>query len=416
MPSQRLERRPAPRSVENAPTPPAWAVGPQWAQLGVRQPGWRILPLRGFLAVTFIYAGLQKLANPAYLNPSNHSSVVGQIQLLRHASPIGPLLGLSLHAPTLVGLLIAFGELAVGVGVLVGLWTRFAAVGGMLLSLTFFLTVSWSTTPYYYGSDIGFFFAWSFLAGLGAGGVLSLDGWLHSRARQLSGLRATPATFAVDARRLHALCSRDNACGLRPDSGCSQLTKCPLFGGEGRGRADVATGVDRRRLLLGARAAAIVAIATVGAGAATALLGRLAGGTGTSHPDALTGTTARSRRHHGPVNNPGPSGSGANGSASGVVIGSASAVPVGQAARFTDPASGGPAWLVHPRANSFAAFSAVCTHAGCPVGYDASSMEFVCPCHGGTFDAKTGRVLAGPPPRPLPSIPVHVVNGKVRVD
>src|SRR5581483_7244020 len=131
--------------------PPTWLVGHQWSQRGFRQPGWMLLPLRGFLGVTFTYAGLQKLANPTYLNPANPSSVVGQMRLLRHVSPIGPLLGLSLHAPTLVGLLIAFGELAVGVGVLLGLWTRLAAVGGMALSLTFLLTVSWRTTPYYYG-------------------------------------------------------------------------------------------------------------------------------------------------------------------------------------------------------------------------------------------------------------------------
>jgi thiosulfate dehydrogenase [quinone] large subunit len=91
-------------------------------------------------------------------------------------------------------------------------------------------------------------------------------------------------------------------------------------------------------------------------------------------------------------------------------------VPVGQAGQFTDPASGQPAWLVHPAAGTFVAFSAVCTHAGCTVQFSSSSMAFVCPCHGGTYDARTGKVLGGPPPSPLPSIPVHVVNGELRVD
>jgi Rieske Fe-S protein len=40
-------------------------------------------------------------------------------------------------------------------------------------------------------------------------------------------------------------------------------------------------------------------------------------------------------------------------------------------------------------------------------------MQLVCPCHGGTYDAKTGRVLGGPPPTPLPKIAVHVRNGEV---
>jgi Rieske Fe-S protein len=82
---------------------------------------------------------------------------------------------------------------------------------------------------------------------------------------------------------------------------------------------------------------------------------------------------------------------------------------------FTNPADGTPGWVVHSAANTFVAFSAVCTHAGCPVQYDASSVQFVCPCHGGVYDGRTGQVLQGPPPAPLPSIPVHVVNGQIRV-
>lgn len=93
-----------------------------------------------------------------------------------------------------------------------------------------------------------------------------------------------------------------------------------------------------------------------------------------------------------------------------------SALPVGQGGKFHDPASGKPAWLVHASARHFVAFSAVCTHAGCTVNFNPSTMEFVCPCHGGTYDAKTGHVLGGPPPAPLAVIPVHVVNGEVRVD
>src|SRR4051794_41528005 len=80
---------------------------------------------------------------------------------LQHQSPIGWLLGLSAHAPVLVGISIALGELAVGLATLVGLWVRVAAAGGLLLALTFFLTVSFHTRPYYYGSDILFVFAWS---------------------------------------------------------------------------------------------------------------------------------------------------------------------------------------------------------------------------------------------------------------
>ena len=373
-----------------------------------------LLPLRGFLGVTFVYAGLQKLANPAYLDPHSHSSVVGQMQALRHSSPIGGLLGLSLHAPTLVGVLIAGGELAVGVGVLLGLWTRLAAVGGMLLSLTFLLTVSWNTSPYFYGSDIVFLFAWTAIAAFGAAGVLSIDGWVLDRARRLNGLRPLPGVVTIEASRLRKLCSRGDSCGLRDAGVCTRREGCPVFPTTEHLRPALKSELDRRTLLLGARAAGVVAIAAAATGGLTAAFGRLAGGS--KQQQSALGTTNRTRAPASPT----PAGRTPSHPASkpppGTAIGQASAVPVGQAGRFTDPASGNPAYVVHSSANRFVAFSAVCTHAGCTVGFDAGSRQFVCPCHGGTFDAATGRVLGGPPPSPLQPIPVHVVNGQIRVD
>ena len=60
------------------------------------------------------------------------------------------------------------------------------------------------------------------------------------------------------------------------------------------------------------------------------------------------------------------------------------------------------------------AFSAVCTHLGCIVGYDTSmSPDIVSPCHDGHFDAVNGRVLSGPPPLPLKEYPVRVEADKV---
>jgi cytochrome b6-f complex iron-sulfur subunit len=47
------------------------------------------------------------------------------------------------------------------------------------------------------------------------------------------------------------------------------------------------------------------------------------------------------------------------------------------------------------------AFSAVCTHLGCIVDFDSTLRQIVCPCHDGHFNASTGVVVSGPPPRPL---------------
>jgi thiosulfate dehydrogenase [quinone] large subunit len=70
-----------------------------------------------------------------------------------------------------------------------------------------------------------------------------------------------------------------------------------------------------------------------------------------------------------------------------------------QAATYSDPADGSPDILIRGPDGSLKAFSAVCTHAGCTVGYEGGTI--ICPCHGGEYSAETGEVIAGPPPEGL---------------
>jgi Rieske Fe-S protein len=50
------------------------------------------------------------------------------------------------------------------------------------------------------------------------------------------------------------------------------------------------------------------------------------------------------------------------------------------------------------------AYSSICTHLACAVLWRPESHRLECPCHDGVFDPATGEVLAGPPPRPLPTV------------
>src|SRR5436305_2110557 len=122
---------------------------------------WVLLPLRAFLGVTFLYAGLSKLFDRNYLDAVSPLGVRAQMLHAAVGSPIGGLVTFSGQHAVLTGLLIAFGEVAAGLGVLLGLFTRAAAAVGMLLALPFCLTVSCNTSPYYFGSDIVFLFAWT---------------------------------------------------------------------------------------------------------------------------------------------------------------------------------------------------------------------------------------------------------------
>ncbi|MET8680866.1 DoxX family protein [Streptomyces sp. NPDC004647] len=139
-----------------------------------------LLPLRIFLGVTFIYAGLDKLTDPAFLADSGAGSLGELMNSVRDGAAIPAMVDLALKSPTGFGYAIAVGEIAVGLGTLVGLVARFAAFGGALISLSLWLTVSWQTNPYYYGNDLAYLMAWLPLI-LGGAPRLSLDAVIASR-------------------------------------------------------------------------------------------------------------------------------------------------------------------------------------------------------------------------------------------
>lgn len=348
------------KKATRPPNPPQPAPATAWQRLlrdpRLQQPAWVILPLRAFLAVTFLYAGLSKLFDRNYLDASSPLGVRAQMQHAAVGSPISGLVTFSAHHATVVGLLIAFGEVAAGLGALLGLFTRAAAAIGMLLALSFFLTVSWRTSPYYFGSDIVFLFAWTPLLIAGDGGLLSLRTVVRRRVREQLRLPALPA-----ARESAGLTAR----------------------------------VERRTTLVsGAIAGGIGLLVAIGGGALA--LGRRRSGPTAGAPVSGTGVQ--------------PSPATGTPQAAGHAIAKVSDVAVGSAKSFTT-ASGEPAWLLHPTSSNFAAFSAVCTHQGCPVQWAGNGFQ--CPCHGATYDSR-GNVTGGPAPAPLASIPVNVVDGEVR--
>jgi menaquinol-cytochrome c reductase iron-sulfur subunit len=72
-------------------------------------------------------------------------------------------------------------------------------------------------------------------------------------------------------------------------------------------------------------------------------------------------------------------------------------------------------WLRRVDATTFIAFSANCTHLGCPVRWMEGAQLFLCPCHGGVY-YHDGAVAAGPPPRPLYRYDVRLENGEVKIN
>jgi Rieske Fe-S protein len=72
-----------------------------------------------------------------------------------------------------------------------------------------------------------------------------------------------------------------------------------------------------------------------------------------------------------------------------------------------------PAIVINTPEKGLVAYSAVCTHFACLVAWDPEGQVLACPCHEGFFDPKDGSVISGPPPLPLESIPLRILEGTI---
>lgn len=148
-----------------------------------------LLPLRVFLGFISIYAGMGKLCDPVYFDGGERGSMVTWLQTLQPWALAEPLRDFALAHPVGAGLSVAFLQVIVGVLTVFGLWQRFAACFGALLSAALLMTVSWKTVPAYDAPDIIYLAAWSPLIIAGAP-VYSLDGRLASEAWRTLGPRS----------------------------------------------------------------------------------------------------------------------------------------------------------------------------------------------------------------------------------
>lgn len=83
------------------------------------------------------------------------------------------------------------------------------------------------------------------------------------------------------------------------------------------------------------------------------------------------------------------------------------------ALNFHYPGEKDSAILVRAADGAYHAYGQKCTHLACPVYYAREHQRLECPCHEGAFDAQTGNVLYGPPPRPLDVIELESRDGQV---
>jgi Rieske Fe-S protein len=83
----------------------------------------------------------------------------------------------------------------------------------------------------------------------------------------------------------------------------------------------------------------------------------------------------------------------------------------GSSLNFRYPNEDDTAILIRLGEGQYYAFGQKCTHLACPVYFEQERQRLECPCHEGGFDARTGNVLYGPPPRPLDQVVLEVREG-----
>jgi thiosulfate dehydrogenase [quinone] large subunit len=324
-----------------------------------------LLPLRFFVGATFVYAGLDKLVDPRFLQATGPGSIGEQLTGFTHASPLAGLVTVfALPFPVLIGFLMALAEIAIGLGALTGLLYRASAAAGAAISLLFWLTASWTVHPYYYGPDLPYAAGWLTLALAGHGGLAVLRiPFLAMLAPDDDSAEASPGRRAVLQGGILAAAAVVVA-------GAGGMWGALFRGSDLRG-SDTGAAVPGASPTPGvgttgaSPSPAIAAASTPPASAAPPAAGQLA---------TLTSLKPRT------------------------------ALP------FVDPTSGDPAILIRLANGSVVAFDAVCTHAGCTVEYDPPSGLLGCPCHGAVFDpTHNADVLQGPAPVPLAALPI-VVN------
>ncbi|MBO0517264.1 DoxX family membrane protein, partial [Streptomyces beijiangensis] len=147
-----------------------------------------LLPLRVFLGLISVYAGMGKLCDPVYFDGGERGSMVKWLRTLHPWGLAEPLRDFALSHPVSAGLTVAFLQVVVGVLTVLGLWQRLAGVFGALLSAALLVTVSWRTAAYD-APDVIYLAAWSPLIIAGAP-VYSLDSRLAGEAWRKLGPRS----------------------------------------------------------------------------------------------------------------------------------------------------------------------------------------------------------------------------------
>ena len=144
------------------------------------------LPIRVFVGVAFLDAGLHKFSDPGWTQGGASLLAYWQRVAAIPEAPARPSITydwyrdfinflINGHHENWFAWLVTLGEIAIGVGLILGVLTGIAAFFGAFMNMSFLLAGSASTNPVLFTFGIGLILAWK------VGGYYGLDRWLLPR-------------------------------------------------------------------------------------------------------------------------------------------------------------------------------------------------------------------------------------------
>lgn len=159
---------------------------------------WLWTVIRVYVGYQWLEAGLGKISNPAWVGANAGTAIGGFFQgAIAKATGDHPavqgwyasfLESVAVPNAVFFSYLIAFAEFAVGVALILGLFTTLAAFGGALMNLNFMLAGTTSTNPILYTLAI------LLLAAGANAGLIGLDRWVRPYIQQTFGKGQTAAS------------------------------------------------------------------------------------------------------------------------------------------------------------------------------------------------------------------------------
>lgn len=150
---------------------------------------WSVLGLRVIMAYVFLQAGLSKLADEGWTNPGAWSAEGFLVHAVDEANPFADILASFADYLWLFDPLVMWGQILIGLALLLGVFFRFAAFMGALQMFFFWIAAFEGGLaegfPIAHGYIVDYTFVYMLilfaLGAVGAGRILGIDEWLEQQ-------------------------------------------------------------------------------------------------------------------------------------------------------------------------------------------------------------------------------------------